>query len=240
MVVEGSILWNDRRWRMVAVGDDEWRKTGDGGRQYMAEVKMDGGWNKKKKFDRTKVLVCCSVESILASNMDFYTKYLDIGHEQFIPREVEQNIMEGRCHMEQLVLDPSDKGFLNEFSSYSLLYEARKLNILSEPSYRKLLFHEYVYSHLECSLCANGNEIAANVHHMIEKDWLYLAQLSKWKKPNAQHYVEESFMETHFSNYAVLSTKQALASLKKYSSGCTKGIACSSKPQRLIAKHTGK
>ncbi|KAL8158586.1 hypothetical protein V2J09_000123 [Rumex salicifolius] len=240
----------------------------------------------------TKVLVCCSVESILASNMEFYTKYLYIGHKQFIPHEVEKNTMEGRCYMEQLVLDPSDKSFLNEFSSDSLLYEARKLNILSEPTYRSIIemkmceadhfkssnivissnktkqigesdtpysnlfrpgqscyfMNRFIVTwsssnmevggrgqhYLECSLCANGNEIAANVRHMIEEDWLYLAQLSKWKKPNAQHYVEESFMETTFSDYAVLSAKQALASLKSIPVAARRALPVLVSPQGLL------
>ncbi|KAL8167057.1 hypothetical protein V2J09_008556 [Rumex salicifolius] len=179
--------------------------------------------------------------------------------------------MEGRCHMEQLILDPSDKSFLNEFSSDSLLNEARKLNILSEPTYRSIIemkmceadhfkssnvvisssktkqkgesatpysnlfrpgqscyfMNRFIVTwsssnmevgggsqhYLECSLCANGNEMVANVRHMIKEDWLYLAQLSKWKKPI--HNVEKSFMEASFSDYVVLSAKQALASLKK-------------------------
>ncbi|KAL8160085.1 hypothetical protein V2J09_001622 [Rumex salicifolius] len=240
----------------------------------------------------TKVLVCCSVESILASNMEFYTKYLDIGHKQFIPHEVEQNTMEGMCHMEQLILDPSDKSFLNAFSSDSLLYEARKLNILSEPTYRSIIemkmceadhfkssnvvissnktkeigefatpysnlfrpgqscyfMNRFIVTwsssnmevgggrrhYLECSLCANGNEIAANVRHMIEEDWLYLAQLSKWKKPNSQHYVEESFMETTFSDYAVLSAKQALASLKSTPVAARRALPVLVSPQGLL------
>ncbi|KAL9224042.1 hypothetical protein vseg_000116 [Gypsophila vaccaria] len=179
----------------------------------------------------TKVLVCCSVENSCLANTELYSTCRRQVLKQYC--HAEQIIMDQKSELTYLVPDPSDVRFLKTATSYSILDEARKLEIISESTYgfitelqneEKQIFKSkkevssgneskidakytpvirepfrpgescyfmnrflltWIYDHKNagdgdqlCSMCMAG-DMLAYVRHMIDEDWLYLANLLK-------------------------------------------------------------
>ncbi|KAK4415503.1 tRNA(Ile)-lysidine synthase [Sesamum alatum] len=70
-----------------------------------------------------------------------------------------------------------------------------------------------------CSSCITGNQMVAEVRHMIDTDWIYLSNLSKKTdmgdtRPPIHPYVKTKQLTGTTMDYAVLSAREALVSLK--------------------------
>ncbi|XP_021903238.1 uncharacterized protein LOC110818616 isoform X1 [Carica papaya] len=240
----------------------------------------------------TKMLVCCSVGSPLPSNTNCL--YMQSSEEQkhHIPNELEQIIADGKSFSDPLVPDPSEVQFLH-LTSESVLDEAKRLNILSESTYRNIVLlqreeneqfkckAEVIYddeskherervsappskllqtgliccfmdrflvtwkvskefasnilpgeaysevdlreeSQCDSCMCCLGDEMEVEVRHVLESDWLYLAELSKpltSKKIQEERVGSNSKLgevdETNLhQNFVRLSAQRALKLLK--------------------------
>nr|GFA58484.1 lysidine-tRNA(Ile) synthetase [Tanacetum cinerariifolium] len=85
----------------------------------------------------TKLLVCCSVNSALPMKMESFCVGSSNGHKVNISSELDQIIENGRLYSNKIVLNTSDVPFLNT-SSDSILTEAKRVNILSEPTFTSI------------------------------------------------------------------------------------------------------
>ncbi|KAL0410659.1 UNVERIFIED_CONTAM: tRNA(Ile)-lysidine synthase [Sesamum latifolium] len=70
-----------------------------------------------------------------------------------------------------------------------------------------------------CSSCITGNQMVAEVRHMIDTDWIYLSNLSKKtdmgdSRPPSQPSVKTEELTGKTMDYAALSAREALVSLK--------------------------
>ncbi|KAK6158956.1 hypothetical protein DH2020_006270 [Rehmannia glutinosa] len=93
-------------------------------------------------------------------------------------------------------------------------------------SYDVLSTNEYVSvkevgaeDQCSCSSCIIGDEMVAEVRHMIDADWIYLSDLSKKtnqgdSRPDDQPAVKPERLIGKATDYAILSASRALASLK--------------------------
>ncbi|KAH7572574.1 hypothetical protein ACOSP7_015376 [Xanthoceras sorbifolium] len=240
----------------------------------------------------TKALVCCSVDCPLPSKMELIHTYSN-GEQMHCVSNIEQIIADAKSYTDHLVPDASEVHFL-AVTSDSVVSEAKRINILSESTYRNILLlqreeikhfevevtsdnellHEVQYVNASpseplqpgqlcyfmnrffvtwklskeitrnsfpeevcadsglggkswnrhCSCCIVGDDMVAEVRHMIESDWLYLAKLSKG--PSVENVQQErallcnktqQIMEKKTDicfNYARVSAQRALQSLK--------------------------
>ncbi|XP_031285085.1 uncharacterized protein LOC116143773 isoform X3 [Pistacia vera] len=85
----------------------------------------------------TKVLVCCSVDCPLPSKMEVFQIHSTGEQRHFIPNS-EQIIVDAKSYSDHLVPDASEALLLGTTSD-SVLTEAKRLNILSESTYRNIL-----------------------------------------------------------------------------------------------------
>ncbi|CAL0317387.1 unnamed protein product [Lupinus luteus] len=196
----------------------------------------------------SKVLVCCSVEYPFHVKTEFFESCSNGEHEYSVADELGKIIEDGKSFANHLAPDASDVHFL-DVNTELVLTEAKRLNIISESTYRSILvlqkgetdrfranavaisdstskhgienvqtfgkslqpgqicyfmdrfiltwkLNNKIYGDALCDLadydmdlsgdaqsfcctsCVGDNE-ALEVRHMIESDWLYLAQLSK-------------------------------------------------------------
>ncbi|KAI3780108.1 hypothetical protein L2E82_10011 [Cichorium intybus] len=85
----------------------------------------------------TKLLICCSVNSTLPLKMEsFYVR--SFNEKVNFSSELDQIIENGNFHLNKMVLNASDVPFLNTKSSDSILTEAKRVNILSEPTFTSI------------------------------------------------------------------------------------------------------
>ncbi|KNA13571.1 hypothetical protein SOVF_115440 [Spinacia oleracea] len=87
----------------------------------------------------TKVLVCCSVQSVLPSKTELYSTYLGQGQKQCFSSDAEQIVIDQKKIVNHLVSDASHVHFHDDVASNSVLVEARRLKILSECTYESIL-----------------------------------------------------------------------------------------------------
>ncbi|PWA40989.1 Lysidine-tRNA(Ile) synthetase [Artemisia annua] len=85
----------------------------------------------------TKLLVCCSVNSALPMKMEPFCVGSSSEHKVNISIELDQIIENGRSYSNKIVLNTSDVPFLN-MSSDSILTEAKRVNIISEPTFTSI------------------------------------------------------------------------------------------------------
>ncbi|KAF5945740.1 hypothetical protein HYC85_015968 [Camellia sinensis] len=244
----------------------------------------------------SKILVCCSVDSCLPLKTELFHKLSCEGQKHFMLREIEQIIADGKPYLDHLVPDASNVLFLDGTSSESVLVEARRINILSESTYRNILslrrdetkkfrsktedvsncelMHkvETLGSNLSsptlqpgyigyfmnrflvkweliekisrdgyrCESCLVGHDKVAEVHHMVDADWLYLAKLSEC------HHMENSEVQRVLSvekleqvtgkinvcsDYAQISAQNALRLLKSIPVAARRGLPVLVNPQ---------
>ncbi|XVF49186.1 hypothetical protein PTKIN_Ptkin03bG0248400 [Pterospermum kingtungense] len=241
-----------------------------------------------------EVLVCCSVNCPLPSKADLFETLSSEDDKHCFSNEFKQIIMNGKSYTNDSVLDASQVPFL-DMRSASVLDEARRLDIISEATYRDIILlqraemknfktktdevateceskqeTEYVATflsepllpgktcyfmnrfiiswklskeipsnafpgeayYLPCSgreiqhsncCCVNRHDMVAKVRTMIDSDWLYLAELSKWsgsdnfEATRLPLSVEANLLtkkKTICSGYSRLSAIKALKSLK--------------------------
>ncbi|XP_020536378.1 uncharacterized protein LOC105637727 isoform X3 [Jatropha curcas] len=86
----------------------------------------------------TKVLICCSVDCPRPSKMELTCIYSGGRLRQSVPNELEQIIADGKSYAGHSVPDASDVYFLDS-TSESVLTEAKRLNFISESTYRNIL-----------------------------------------------------------------------------------------------------
>ncbi|KAM7258847.1 hypothetical protein ACFE04_014588 [Oxalis oulophora] len=86
----------------------------------------------------TKALVCCSVNCAIPSKEKLFRTLSSESRKHCIINDLEQVIVNGRSNTDKLAANISKVHFLNT-DSESLLDEAKRLNILSEPTYRDIL-----------------------------------------------------------------------------------------------------
>ncbi|XP_028088207.1 uncharacterized protein LOC114318217 isoform X2 [Camellia sinensis] len=244
----------------------------------------------------SKILVCCSVDSCLPLKTELFHKLSCEGQKHFMLREIEQIIADGKPYLDHLVPDASNVLFLDGTSSESVLVEARRINILSESTYRNILslrrdetkkfrsktedvsncelMHkvETLGSNLSsptlqpgyigyfmnrflvkweliekisrdgyrCESCLVGHDKVAEVRHMVDADWLYLAKLSEC------HHMENSEVQRVLSvekleqvtgkinvcsDYAQISAQNALRLLKSIPVAARRGLPVLVNPQ---------
>ncbi|KAI3929098.1 hypothetical protein MKW92_051877, partial [Papaver armeniacum] len=83
----------------------------------------------------TKILVCCSVDSPLPSEMASSPKYFCEGNKHFTNDDVKDILMNAKSYSDCLVLpDASDVPFLHATTSESILGEAKRRRLLSEST----------------------------------------------------------------------------------------------------------
>ncbi|XP_021741540.1 probable tRNA(Ile)-lysidine synthase [Chenopodium quinoa] len=87
----------------------------------------------------TKVLVCCSVQSVLPAKTELYSTYPGQEQKQCSSYDVEQIVIDQKYLLKQSTPDASQIHFLDPVFSSSVLAEARRLNILSESTYESIL-----------------------------------------------------------------------------------------------------
>ncbi|KAK1413894.1 hypothetical protein QVD17_29631 [Tagetes erecta] len=87
----------------------------------------------------TKIIICCSVNSALPIKMEsFHADFFD-KQKVNISNELSQIIENGKSYSNKTVLDISDVHFLNKTSSSeSILTEAKRVKILSEPTFTSI------------------------------------------------------------------------------------------------------
>ncbi|KAG8636275.1 hypothetical protein MANES_16G114900v8 [Manihot esculenta] len=86
----------------------------------------------------TKILVCCSVDCPFPSKMESTFIHSDAEKTRSMPCELEQIITDGKLYSDHFVPDASDVYFLDS-TSESVLTEAKRLNIISDSTYRNIL-----------------------------------------------------------------------------------------------------
>ncbi|XP_024641229.1 tRNA(Ile)-lysidine synthase isoform X2 [Medicago truncatula] len=234
----------------------------------------------------SRVLVCCSVDIALPLKMEFSETCSFRQHEYHVANELEKIIEDEKSNSNHLVLDASDVHFLDA-NPESVLDEAKRLNIISEPTFNSILVlqkqetnrfrskvgaisdlaskHEVenatssgnslqpgqccyfmdrfmltwklndkmdrdVLSDLVdygmdlsgearnfcCTSCVVGRDQVLEVRHMIESDWLYLAELSRYSPLENSANGNTKMMEktASYLHYASVSAKKALVLLK--------------------------
>ncbi|CAL5397019.1 unnamed protein product [Camellia sinensis] len=252
----------------------------------------------------SKILVCCSVDSCLPLKTELFHKLSCEGQKHFMLREIEQIIADGKLYLDHLVPDASNVLFLDGTSSESVLVEARRINILSESTYRNILslrrdetkkfrsktedvsncelMHkvETLGSNLSsptlqpgyigyfmnrflvkweliekisrdgycCESCLVGHDKVAEVRHMVDADWLYLAKLSEC------HHMENSEVQRVLSvekleqvtgkinvcsDYAQISAQNALRLLKSIPVAARRGLPVLVNPQGQLLSIPG-
>lgn len=92
----------------------------------------------------TKVVVCCSVNSIQPSGMKIFPKNAFGKWNHYIPSEVEQIIKDGKSYSDYTIPNPSAVYFLDTTSCESVLIEAKKLNIINKLTHENLLLLQKV------------------------------------------------------------------------------------------------
>ncbi|KAC9599081.1 hypothetical protein R6Q59_013314 [Mikania micrantha] len=87
----------------------------------------------------TKIIICCSISSTLPAKMEsFYVGFLG-KQKVHISNELPQIIENGKSYYNEMILDISNVHFLSTMSSSeSILTEAKRVKILSEPTFRSL------------------------------------------------------------------------------------------------------
>ncbi|XP_015898263.3 uncharacterized protein LOC107431788 isoform X1 [Ziziphus jujuba] len=86
----------------------------------------------------TKALVCCSVNCPRPSTMELFDAHPYAKTKNHSPNDLEQIIADGKSYANHLIPDASDVHFL-DITSGSVLTEAKKLNLLSESTYKNIL-----------------------------------------------------------------------------------------------------
>ncbi|KAF5748584.1 hypothetical protein HS088_TW04G00542 [Tripterygium wilfordii] len=209
-----------------------------------------------------KFLACCSTNP-LPLQMEVFDSPSHEEEKQYISSELKQILLDGKAYSDNLVPDASDVHFL-DITSQSVLTEAKRLNIISEPTYQSvLLLQKEEMGHFKsktevtvdcdskdeikcvdtsssvrlqpgqtcyfmnrffvtwelknngfgsghsrecyrdgdfteetqqcnCLSCVFDSEMGAEVRHMIESDWLFLAKLSQ--SLSLQHAQQESIL----------------------------------------------
>ncbi|XP_039071667.1 uncharacterized protein LOC120218835 isoform X2 [Hibiscus syriacus] len=244
-----------------------------------------------------KALVCCSVNCPLPSNAELFHTFSVEEVKCFFLNELEQIIAKGKSYSIKLVPDASQAQFL-DMGCESVLNEARRLDIISESTYRNIILlqreevkhfkpktddevasrcelkleTEHVNSFLSEPLlpgktcyfmnrfiiswklskeigsdvfpleshslsyweresqhshcyCINRDDMVVKVRTMVDADWLYLAELSKW--PYLDNFEWTRFPLTgkiKCSDYSRLSANLALKSLKSIPVAARKSI----------------
>ncbi|KAL7259960.1 hypothetical protein ACSBR1_005761 [Camellia fascicularis] len=244
----------------------------------------------------SKILVCCSVDSCLPLKTELFHKLSCEGQKHFMLCEIEQIIADGKPYVDHLVPDASNVLFLDVTSSESVLVEARRINILSESTYRNILslrrdeteqfrskteevwncelMHEVetLGSNLSsptlqpgsigyfmnrflvkweliekiscdvyrCESCLVGHDKVAEVRHMVDADWLYLAKLSQCRRmenSEVQRVLSVEKLEqvtgriNVCSDYAQISAQNALLLLKSIPVAARRGLPVLVNPQ---------
>lgn len=199
----------------------------------------------------TKILVCCSVNCPLPSKVELFYSGSSAQEKCVIPYDLKEIMDNANTSSNLSSADASDVHFLN-VTSGSVLDEAKRLNLISESTYRSVLMlqeeetNRFKYksdvtpdyrpkyaiesvgtSHnqclqpgqmgffmnrffiswkpckedvcrkftqeetssngglvvegldYKCTFCSLGHDMVAEIRHMMESDWLYLAELSK-------------------------------------------------------------
>ncbi|KAF8034358.1 hypothetical protein BT93_C0607 [Corymbia citriodora subsp. variegata] len=199
----------------------------------------------------TKILVCCSVNCPLPSKVELFYSGSSAEEKCAIPYDLKEIMENAKTSSNLSSADASDVHFLN-IASGSVLDEAKRLNIISESTYRSVLTlreeetnrfkfkpdvtpdyrpkyaiesvgtshnqclrpgqmgffmnrffiswkpcKEHVCREFtqeatssngglvvealdyKCRFCSLGHDMVAEIRHMVESDWLYLAELSK-------------------------------------------------------------
>ncbi|KAJ7969606.1 tRNA(Ile)-lysidine synthase [Quillaja saponaria] len=86
----------------------------------------------------SRALVCCSVDGPLPSKMELFHACSDGEQENFVVNELEKIIADGKSYADCLVPDVSYVHFL-DVTPELVLTEAKRLNLLSEPTCRNIL-----------------------------------------------------------------------------------------------------
>ncbi|KAI3524617.1 hypothetical protein L1887_03276 [Cichorium endivia] len=85
----------------------------------------------------TKLLICCSVNSTLPLKMESF--YVGSFNEKVkFSSELDQIIESGKLNLNKMALNASDVPFLNTKSFDSILIEAKRVKILSEPTFTSI------------------------------------------------------------------------------------------------------
>ncbi|XVE54263.1 hypothetical protein DITRI_Ditri03aG0066700 [Diplodiscus trichospermus] len=233
-----------------------------------------------------KALVCCSVSCPLPSKVELFHTLSSEEEKHCSSNELEQIIANGKSYSSKLVPDASQVQFLN-MRSATVLEEAKRLDIISESTHRKILLlqkeevehfkfktdeiaseceskqeienvaaflsepllngqtcyfmNRFVISwglskeissdafpgeaycvsyfgresqHSYCC-CVNRHDMIVKVRTMIDTDWLYLSELSKWAHSDDFEVTGLPLTKKiTCSDYSRLSAKVALKSLK--------------------------
>ncbi|KAI9119314.1 hypothetical protein K1719_009989 [Acacia pycnantha] len=85
-----------------------------------------------------RILVCCSVDCPLPLKMEVFESFTDRKQQCCVLNEVEKIIEHGKSYASQPVLDASDVHFMDVTSEF-VLTEAKRLNIISESTYRNII-----------------------------------------------------------------------------------------------------
>eukprot|EP00257_Ricinus_communis_P024844 XP_025012258.1 uncharacterized protein LOC8268361 isoform X3 [Ricinus communis] len=110
----------------------------------------------------TKVLVCCSVDCPLPSRMELTSMHSDGELRQYVTSELEQILADGKSYLDHFVPGASDVYFLDS-TSESVLTEAKKVNIISESTYRNiLLLQRNEIKHFKAKTEDNVNYVPKN------------------------------------------------------------------------------
>ncbi|CAO2822840.1 unnamed protein product [Amaranthus hypochondriacus] len=86
----------------------------------------------------TKVIVCCSVQSIIPGKIELFSTCVGQGWNQCLC-DVERIMSDQKSQLEHMVPDPSHVYFLDVVSPNSVLDEARRLGIICESTYDSIL-----------------------------------------------------------------------------------------------------
>ncbi|KAL5572654.1 hypothetical protein UlMin_022251 [Ulmus minor] len=260
----------------------------------------------------TKVLVCCSVTCPLPQTKELLNPESNVAEQHRTSNDIEQIIADSKLCLHRLVPDESEVHFL-DITSVLVLDEARKLNMLSETTYKDILtlqseevkhfrskkevtsevesknevksismhsgplcpgkicffmnrflvtlkFSEGIVGsaiskeangdlnlgeswHSHCKSCVVDNDMGAKVRHMVEADWLYLADMVKCPNPEKfqqkMHFstskVEQATSTINLcSDYARHSAQRALRLLKSIPTSARRSLPVLVNSQGLL------
>ncbi|XP_062090785.1 uncharacterized protein LOC133797041 [Humulus lupulus] len=86
----------------------------------------------------TKALVCCSADCPLPQSIEFLDAQSYTNHQHHTADDIEQILADSKSHFSRLVPDASEVHFLDT-ASESVLTKARRLNMLSESTYKNII-----------------------------------------------------------------------------------------------------
>ncbi|XP_042408231.1 uncharacterized protein LOC121997719 isoform X1 [Zingiber officinale] len=112
----------------------------------------------------TKLLICCSVDSLQSSKMGLSLMYSS-GDRSLLHNEIHQIIADAKSYSDQFFLEASDVSLMHANSSVSVLTEARRRNLISDST---LKFISLLQAEENEKFSSKGVESDPDLRHKVK------------------------------------------------------------------------